>query len=552
MAKRRKPSLPAVISAESQPPVEQALGGALEGASKISRDIGMWRPPIISPDRQINRDKPILDARGRDLIQNSGLMAGALATHRDSIVGSQFVLNAQPAFKTLGLDETWAEEFQEEVEEKFTLVAESPDCWFDASRTDTLTGLVRLAVGVAVFGGEVLATVEWLRAGNRPFNTAVLMIDTDRLSNPYDADDTATLRRGVERDRYGAPVAYHIREGHPTDWHLDSRGFTWKRVPVRAWWGRQQVIHIYERMRPDQSRGVAEMVAALKEMKMTKQFSEITLQNAIVNATYAATIESELPREAAFEQMGAGDSSTWAENYMAKIAEYIGGGANIAIDGVKIPHLFPGTKLNLRPAGTPGGVGTDFEKSLLRHVAASLGLSYEQFSKDYTETNYSSARASMVETWKYMQARKKMVADRFASHIYALWLEEMLSKRLITAMPRNAPSFYEPMMKEAYTACSWIGAARGQIDELKETQASALRMDRHLSTLEAEVAAHGKDWRKVLRQQAREKKLRKELGLDEPPQGAPSKPGTLAGGDRRSGTGQQDGNDNNGEANADE
>src|SRR5690606_40581633 len=185
----------------------------------------------------------------------------------------------------------------------------------------------------------------------------------------------------------------HIREGHPTDWHFGSRGYTWKRVPVRTWWGRQQVIHIYERMRPDQSRGVAEMVAALKEMKMTKQFSEITLQNAIVNATYAATIESELPREAAFEQLGAGDSSTWAENYMAKIAEYVGGSANINIDGVKIPHLFPGTKLNLRPAGTPGGVGTDFEKSLLRHVAASLGLSYEQFSKDYTETNYSSARS---------------------------------------------------------------------------------------------------------------------------------------------------------------
>jgi hypothetical protein len=33
-------------------------------------------------------------------------------------------------------------------------------------------------------------------------------------------------------------------------------------------------------------------------------------------------------------------------------------------------------------------------------------------------------------------------------------------------MPRNAPNFYAPMMKEAYAACSWIGAARGQIDEL--------------------------------------------------------------------------------------
>ncbi|MGF7178055.1 hypothetical protein FHS63_005858 [Azospirillum doebereinerae] len=32
-----------------------------------------------------------------------------------------FVLNPKPAHEVLGLDETWAEEFQNEVEAKFTL-----------------------------------------------------------------------------------------------------------------------------------------------------------------------------------------------------------------------------------------------------------------------------------------------------------------------------------------------------------------------------------------------------------------------------------------------
>ena len=57
-------------------------------------------------------------------------------------------------------------------------------------------------------------------------------------------------------------------------------------------------------------------------------------------------------------------------------------------------RLFPGTKLNMTPMGTPGGVGTSFEASLHRNIAAALGVSYEEYSRDYSQTNYSSARTS--------------------------------------------------------------------------------------------------------------------------------------------------------------
>ncbi len=57
------------------------------------------------------------------------------------------------------------------------------------------------------------------------------------------------------------------------------------------------MLHIFEQQRPDQTRGVAAMVSALKEMRITKQFRDVTLQNAVVNATYAASIESDLPSD---------------------------------------------------------------------------------------------------------------------------------------------------------------------------------------------------------------------------------------------------------------
>lgn len=501
---------------EVKPLAPTAIGGGLEGAERTSRETLRWTPPVISPDMQINPVKDSADARSRDIVQNDGYATGAIHTHRDSIVGSQYRLNAQPEYTVLGADEKWAEEFQEVVEARFNLVADSPDAWLDASRKNTLTGLIRLAVGGFLMTGEVLATAEWVRERNRPFRTAVQMVSPTRLSNPDGAPDSRTLRRGVEQDMYGRSVAYHIRSAHPGEMY-DHRSYQWRRVPAAKPWGRRQVIHIIEQLQPSQTRGISDMVSVLKQMRMTKKFQDVVLQNAVVNATYAAAIESELPREMVFGAMGAGQTGMREGllEYMDALANYVGGTDNIAIDGVKLPHLFPGTKLSMKPVGTPGGVGTEYEESLLRYIAASLGMSYEQFSRDYSKTNYSSARASMGETLKYMQARKKVVADRLATAIYVLWFEEELHAGNIPLPPgKTADIFYDPIMREALTACSWIGASRGQIDELKETQSAVMRINNGLSTHEDECARLGLDWRQVYRQLAREKRAREELGLE--------------------------------------
>lgn len=500
------------------PIVTKAAGGGLEGAERTSRETYRWSPAIISPDQQINPVKDMADARARDSVQNDGYATGAMHTHRDSIVGAQFVLNAQPNYEILGADEAWAEEFQTIVEGRFNLLAESEDCWFDASGMNTFTGLVRLAVGGFMMTGEVLASSEWLRDSLRPFRTAIQMIAPARLSNPDFAFDDRFLRRGIKRDVFGKPEGYWIRLGHPgSHFYLNPTDeFKWVYVPARKPWGRKLMIHIIEQMQPDQSRGVADMVAVLKSMRMTKKFQDVTLQNAVVNASYAAAVESELPREVVFGSLGAGQTefASMLSGYMTALQQYVSGSSHIAIDGVKMPHLFPGTKLNLKPMGTPGGVGTEFEEALLRHTAAALGLSYEQFSKDYSKTNYSSARASMVETWKFMQGRKKSVADRFAKNVYTLWLEEEINKGNIP-LPKGkgAEIFYDPVMREALCACDFIGASRGQIDELKETQAAVMRINSGLSTAEIEISRLGYDYRKIYRQAAKEQALREKLGL---------------------------------------
>lgn len=514
-------NLPVVI--ENTPVVEKANGG-LEGAQANGRETALWNPHMGSPDQIINRVKPVADARGRDLRQNDGYTQGAFGITKDSIVGGSYRLNATPVVKILsqaskGFDETWAVEFQEVVEARWELLTETEDCYLDASGVNTFTEMVRLAVGSDMMTGEILATGEWLnRDRSRPMATAIQMVSPARLSNPDGMPDDRYLKRGVRKNARGKPIGYYIRVCHPGEyWNEDA--WRWKYVQARLPWGRRQVMHFYEQLEPDQSRGIADIVAVLKNQRMTKTFDEITLQNAVVNASYAAAMESELPPDVIFGSMGGNNGPENFNSamgvYLNMLQQFFGQAQNITLDGAKIPVLPPGTKFNVRNLGTPGGIGTDYGKSLLRHSAAGLGLSAEEFMNNFSDTSYSGLKGSFAFTEKRMRAKKKRGADRFADSAYALVLEEQIANGDVP-LPRGISRefFYEPLMKQAICKAAWIGAGSGQIDELKETQAAIMRIKGGLSTYEIEISKLGGDWRERFKQRAREEGVAKELELE--------------------------------------
>lgn len=500
-------------------------GGAYEGASRRSAELMTWRTSSGSADVDILPEKQTVDERVRASVRNDGFISAALNSRMDNIVGSAYLLNSKPNSAVLGLDKTWEKEFQEEVEQKFTLWAESQSCWPDASRHNTLSEIVRLAIATEFMYGEFIATCPWIEdEPDRYYSTAVQIIDPDRLRTPFlgiPNSDNYTVG-GIRKDSRGRAIGYYIRNRHPSDvfYNLTDADFTY--VPATTDWGRMNVIHVFSQTRADQTRGISSMVSGLKELRIMRNFRDVVLQNAVVNATFAATIESDLDTAKLYEALGAGaNTERFTEivnkicgGYLTAAKEFTKDNSVAVLNGARIPHLLPGSKLHMQPAGSGGPLGSDFEASLLRYLAASLDISYEQLAHDYSKTNYSSARAAMNETQKSMSARKKFIADRVSTSIFHLWLEEAIAKKRISSMPANAPSYWEGLNKEAYGACDWIGASRGQIDELKETQAAVLRIKNGLSTREDEISRLGKDSRSVFDQLARENDIIKRLGLN--------------------------------------
>jgi lambda family phage portal protein len=144
----------------------------------------------------------------------------------------------------------------------------------------------------------------------------------------------------------------------------------------------------------------------------------------------------------------------------------------------------------------------------MRHISAGLNMPYELLMKDFSKTNYSSARAALLEAWRYFQGRRRWLQDTWLNDIYNIWFEEAVNREFI-----EATDFYTNNNSYSYTRARWVFAGRGWVDQVKEAQAAKLRMEIGVSTLESECADQGLDWEDVLEQRKRERDRMEELGL---------------------------------------
>ncbi|MCV6590776.1 MAG: phage portal protein [Marinobacterium sp.] len=473
-----------------------------------------WHPVTSTVDAALLPQLDLGNARADDVVRNNAFASNGVQLHIDNIVGHLFRLSYKPRYQRLGISEDDARAFARDVEAWWMEYAEDPDgCWLDAERKSTFTMLVRQAIGVHTRSGEVMAVAQWRERAGINLRTCIKMISPKRVCNPGKLQDRPGLRAGIEINRDGAALAYHVRNTDSVGLFGDGMGHRWKRIRKRAANGRLNFLHIFEPTEDGQTRGANQFLTVLEQMQMLPKMQHTKLQNAIVHAMYAATLESDLGPEAASQILGADDGTTKLASYMANVIDYHSSNA-IKMNGVKVPQLLPFERLNMQTSGNADNGYADLESSVLRWLAAGLNVPFEPFAKDYRGSSYSSARSSMLEGWRYYMGRRKVIASRFGAQVFGLAFEEALHRGELT-LPRGATrNFYEG--KAAWCHCDFIGAGRLAIDGLKEVKEAVLRIESGLSTYEKELALMGEDYQETFKQQIRETQERKDAGLPPP------------------------------------
>jgi len=185
------------------------------------------------------------------------------------------------------------------------------------------------------------------------------------------------------------------------------------------------------------------------------------------------------------------------------------------LNNVRVPTLAPGEEIKQVAAAHPHTGFSEFAQEMLRSVASALGVSAEQVTQDWSKTNYSSARAALLESWKTLSRRNTEFKVGTATPLFATWLQEVMERGdLDDVLPRNAPDYIDATTE--YARCDWLGVARGWVDPVKEKQGAILGLDAGLSTLKRECAEQGLDWEEVLHQRSIEVAEFKRLGLPAP------------------------------------
>ena len=465
-----------------------------KGASLSAKELLSWRPLRHSADMELDGELSTLVARSRDLIRNNGIASGAIQTLVDNVVGNGLKLVSIPDHRILGLDIEYLEEWARKVESLWRIWSESVYC--DAARKLNFNSQTALIFRSVIENGEALALVLWRENSANPFATCFQLLEPDRLSNPDFKQNSEFLRDGIEINQYGEAENYWISKYYPNDYYYGQGANTWQKIAAQTPFGRKLILHVHHPERIGQNRGKPLFTSIMPLFKMLDHYERSELKASVVNAMIAAFIETPMDSESIAEMFGES-----VDDYLEKRKDW-----SVKLEGGSIIPVFPGDKVSAFTPSRPNSSYAAFVENVLRHIGTGLNIPLELLMKDFSKTNYSSARAALIEAWRFFNGRRSWIINYWAKPVFELWLEESVNRGLI-----EAPNFYEK--KAAWCRCKWIGPGRGWVDPVKEAQASQIRMESGLSTLEDECASQGLDWEEVLMQRVRELKRMRELGL---------------------------------------
>lgn len=520
-----------VIDASTGKPAPSAA--SYKSANQGSAELARWTPRLTSADKAMLSEKGTTEGRARDLVRNNGFARGAVQNQKDRIVGASYKLQLQPVYKLLGISSSDAAKWASMVEVSFHAWADDPDCWIDAQRKRTFTQFIREAAATEMVQGEVFVVRQW-RPSPVGYATCFTTVEPERISNPSEFGTRPNqeqilangnrLRAGVEMDQWGAAVAYHIRTKHPADFGntLSTLLSTWDRVTKTNEYGWRQVIHLFEVEQADQTRGFSTMASTLQKMKMMDMQEDLELQLSQLSTAFAMYIKTPMGKQRAQEIMGA-DGPDGQQKFMqmcmeAQEAHY--GSAGVNINGVKLPVLFPDDEIGVLQPHNQANNHEQFKEGLNLQNARGMGMSYAEYTGDFSKTSFASMRAAVAIAWQYTLAKRAIIADKLASQIFRLWFDEAIVRGTIplpegvTYWPNNSAEMGQKF--SWLTKANWIGSGRVVIDEYKQAKANEVSLGTHQATLSDIHAEQGTDTEALLDQNVRIREMFNERDLPLP------------------------------------
>ena len=424
----------------------QLMQRAYEGA-KAGRRTDGWVTAGTGANTEIAPASARLRDRSRDLVRNNPYAAKAVNALVSNLVGTGIVPRARS-------NRTAAAKAADQLWLQF-----AASC--DAEGLTDFGGLQALIVRSLVESGEVLVRFRERRVEDRlavPLQLQLLEPDHLDSSKAEELSNGGYILQGIEFDALGRRRAYWLFPSHPGE----SRGRSLVSRPVPA----RQVLHLFERLRPGQVRGVSWFAPVILKLRDLDDYDDAELMRKKIEACFAAFVT------------GAQDEET-----LGKPSTGMSGDRVESFEPGMIEYLEPGKDVKFASPSANSDY-SDYMRMQLHAVAAGVGLTYELLTGDLSQVNYSSIRAGLIEFRRRMEALQwQLIVPGLCQPVWSRFVE------LAQAAGQ---------LPEGEITSEWTAPRFEAVDPLKDIQADVLAVRAGVMTLKEAIARQGYDPAQVL------------------------------------------------------
>lgn len=471
-------SAPAPV-VRQEPRLSRVQRRSYAGAQMTAR-YADFNASYLSADAELETALPKLRARARNLERNNAHAKRYIQLMQDNVVGHVGFSLKMTVKQTA--DPTQADTYVNRA------IRDGFRKWSRVVTADGLMSMVeasRMAMRTFARDGEVI--VHMRQSGRFPLGLAIKFIESDHLDETLNRVFPGTknrIRMGVEIDGDERPIAYHLLTNHPgeTVWSSGNRRYI--RVPA------DDIIHIYVKNRPGQTRGEPPMAVVMTDAKMLAGYREAEITNRRVAASKMGFFERDAE---------SGPVSGVAD------AEDEDGQFIMEVEPGKTTVLPPGYSFS---AFDPNSSSTDyaaFEKQIIRSIAAGLGPSYFDLAMDLDDVSYSSIRQGALSDRDFYRGVQRFFIDRFQMPIYAKFLRHFLDFG-----DANLPGY---RYDRFFDGSEFQPRGWAWVDPEKEVRAATSAREGRLDSLHHQAAERGLDWMDIADEIATEDAYLKEKGI---------------------------------------
>ena len=453
-----------------------------QGAA-VSRLTAGWVADGTSADAEIKGSIKRLRQRARQLVRDNAYARQAVRSIVANVIGPNGIKLQGQVKMVRGkkLDP----KINEAIEQAWKKWGRGDSC--NTAGRLSFVDIERLVTQSLVESGEVFIRIVRKPFGRSSIPIALEILESDQLDDEFVGPSTKskknTWRMGVLVDEWMRPIQYAFLTKHPGDTTFGVQPNTKRHMFLPA----KDIIHLYMQDRPSQTRGTSWLASVIQPLHHLAGFEE----SSVIRARASSALMG-------FIQSGDGELDAGGEVYEEERVTQFEPGV--------FKYLNQNESVTIPDMDSPNGEFPEFMRSMLRGVAAGIGVSFESVSRDFSQTNYSSSRLSLLEDRAQYRHIQNYLVENFHNRIFDAWIEmAVLSGNL------DLPTYEtEP---DRYRNIRWVPRGWAWIDPQKEIAAAKEAVKAGFKTQSEIIAEQGGDIEELLPIRKAEVEKAEQLGL---------------------------------------